>query len=71
MGVKRADKRIMDGMTMEVGVKESFRNKLVTNRLTWAGHVESIGDEKLAESRCLEGGGGTKARKTEIVMGLH
>ena len=30
------------------GVKESFNKKLAMNRLTWAGHEERIGDEKLA-----------------------
>ena len=34
-------------MRVEVGVKESTKNKLVRN--TWAGHVEKLGDEKLAK----------------------
>ena len=33
-------------MRMEVGVKESSQKKLVRN--TWTGHVEKMGDEKLA-----------------------
>ena len=33
---------------MEVGVKESFKKKLVMYRLIWAGHVEIMGGEKLA-----------------------
>ena len=32
---------------MEVGVKESFKKKLVRSRLKRAGHVERMGDEKL------------------------
>ena len=32
---------------MEIGVRESFKNKLV--RSTWAGHVEKMGDEKLTK----------------------
>ena len=32
---------------MEVGVKESSKKTLVTS--TWAGHVEKMGDEKLAK----------------------
>ena len=55
-------------MRVEIGVKESFKKKLV--RSTWAGHVEKIGDENLAgkDSRCPESGGETEARKTEIAM---
>ena len=34
---------------MEVGVKESFNKKLASGRLTWAGHVERMGNEKLAK----------------------
>ena len=34
-------------MRVEVGVKESSKKKLV--RITWVGHVEKIGDEKLAK----------------------
>ena len=30
-------------------MKASFINKLVGSRLEWAGHVERIGDEKLAQ----------------------
>ena len=46
MGVKRADKRRMDELRLEVGVKESIKKELVTSRLKWAGHVERMGDEK-------------------------
>ena len=34
-------------MSVEVGVKESSKNKLVMS--TWIGHVEKMGDEKLAK----------------------
>ena len=40
-GVKRPDKR--NGLT-ESGVKDSFKKKLVRNRLTWAGHMDRLGD---------------------------
>ena len=48
-------------------MKESLK-KLVRSRLTWAGHVERIGDEKLAKraDRCPESGEENEARKTEI-----
>ena len=46
--VKRANKRRMDELRVEVGVKESVKKKLVRSRLTLASHVERIGDEKLA-----------------------
>ena len=35
MGVKRADKRRLDELRVEVGVKESVTKKLVRNRLKW------------------------------------
>ena len=38
MGVKSAEKRNMDELRVEVGVKESVKKKLV--RRTWAGHLE-------------------------------
>ena len=38
VGVKRADKRKMDEMRVEVGVKENVKKTLA--RSTWAGHVE-------------------------------
>ena len=40
----------MDELIVEIGVKESFKKKQVRNRLTWAGHVERMGDGKLAKS---------------------
>ena len=49
MGVKTADKRRMDELRVDVGVKESYKEKLMRSRLKWARHVESMGDEELAE----------------------
>ena len=43
------DKRRMDELRVEVGVKESFKKNLVMSRLKWVGHVERMGDEKLAK----------------------
>ena len=31
-------------------MKESFRKKLLRSRMTWIGHVERMGDEKLART---------------------
>ena len=49
MGVKRADKRRMRELRLEVGVKEVVTKTLVGIRLEWAGHVERMGYEKLAK----------------------
>ena len=49
MGVKRADKRRMDELRVEVGLKERFKKNLVRTWLKWAGHVERMGDETLAK----------------------
>ena len=49
VAVNRVDKGRIDELTEEVGVKESFKKKLVRSRLKWAGHVERMGDEKLAK----------------------
>ena len=50
----------MDELRMEVGVKESFKKNMVTSRLKWVGHVERMGDEKLAK--------GADAQKVEGEM---
>ena len=68
VGVKRANKRRMDELRVEVGVRETFKKKLVRGRVKWAGHVERMGDENLAKSRCPEGGG-KEMRKTENATG--
>ena len=49
---------------MEVGVKESFKKKLVRSRVKWAGNVGRLGDETWKEE-----GKEMKVRKAEIVMG--
>ena len=41
--------RTVDELRVEIGVKEGFQKKLVRSRLIWAGHVERMGDEKLAK----------------------
>ena len=49
----------MDEMRVWDGVKESSRKTFM--RSTWAGHVETMGDEKLAKSagvQNVEGNGG-------------
>jgi len=56
VGVKRADKRRMDELGMQVGMKESFKKRRVRRRLKWAGLVvEGMGDEKLVELQKVEG----------------
>ena len=47
----RADKRRMDELRLEAGVKERFKKKLVRSRLKRGGHVERMGDEKLAKEQ--------------------
>ena len=50
---------------MDVRVKESFKKKLVRNRLKWAGHVEIIDDGKIAnraDAQKMEGNGSEEDR---------
>ena len=42
LGVKRADKRRMEELRVEVGMKERFKKKLVRNNLKWANHMERM-----------------------------
>ena len=49
MGVKRADKRRTGELSVEVGMKESFKKKLMRNRVIWTGRVEIMGDAKQAK----------------------
>ena len=56
IGVKRADNR-------------SFKKKLARSRLTWAGNVETMGDEKLAMRTEVQKVEGKAGEKTEIAMG--
>jgi len=62
LGVKTADKRRLNELRAEVGAKDSFKMKLWRSKLNRAGHVEGMGDEKLAEIRCL-GCGGKRTRE--------
>ena len=60
-GVKTADKSRMDELRVKVGVKESFKKKLVRSSLKWAGRVERMGDEKVtkrADTQKVERKGG-------------
>ena len=55
--------------TVEVGVKGSFNKKLVSSRLKWAGHVDRMGDVKLAKRGDAQNVEGKRRRKTENVVG--
>ena len=44
---------------MKVRIRE-FYEEIGEKWLKWAGHVERMGDEKLAEIRCLDSGGKEK-----------
>ena len=46
-GVKREDKRRMEELRVEVGVKTSFKKKLMKSKLKWAIFVERMGYEKM------------------------
>ena len=64
-GVERADKRRMEKLRVEVGVKESFKKKLVKSRLIWTGRVERMGDGKLAkraDAQKVDGKGGDESK---------
>jgi len=39
--ITAAGKRRMDGLRVEVGVKESLKKKLMTSGFKWASHVEN------------------------------
>ena len=70
MGIKRADKRRMVELRVEVGVTESQKKKLVRSSLKWAVQVERIGDkQKQAKSRCPERGWKRETMKNDIRMG--
>ena len=64
MGFKIPDKRRIGELRVGVGVKESFYKKLSRSVLTWAGHVERMGDEKLAQKVEKE----KETRKAKIAM---
>ena len=61
--VNRAQKRRMCELRVEVGVKEDLKKKLVTSTLTWVGHVERMGDEKLAKRADAQKVEGKRRRK--------
>ena len=44
-----SDKRRLDEMGVEVGVKENVKKKLVRSMLKWTTHVDIIGDKHLAK----------------------
>ena len=48
--LRRIDKRLAE-LREEVGVKESFRGKLVRSWLKWAGHNERMEEEMLTKER--------------------
>ena len=45
----------MDELRVEIGVKGSFKKKLMRSRSKLGGLVERMGDEQLAEIRSPEG----------------
>ena len=47
--VKRTEKRRMEGLREEVGVREGLMRKLGRSRLKWACHVERMEWERLAK----------------------
>ena len=58
---------------MEVGVKDNLKKKLARSSLTWAGHVERMGDKNKTgkESRSSKSGGEKRGKRVEIVMGVN
>ena len=49
MGVKRIDKRRIEELREEVGVRESLTRELVRSQLKWAGHVERMEGVRLTK----------------------
>ena len=48
----------MDELRVEVGMKETYKKKMMRSRLKWAGHMERMGDAKLtkrADAQKVEG----------------
>ena len=63
--------RRMDEMSVEIGVKENVKKKLVSS--TRVGHVERMGDEKLAKrasGQTVEGKWGRGRPKLRCVIAL-
>ena len=68
--MKRADKRRLDELRVEIGVKECSTKKLLRSRLKCAGHMDRMGNTKIGkESRCPESGRKKEATKIENAMG--
>ena len=63
--MRRAEKRRLDELRVEVGVEESFKKKLVRSRLKWVGYVERMGDKKLAKRADAQKVGGKWRRGKE------
>ena len=47
VGVKRADRRRLDGIREEIGMTRSLTERVIRGRLRWAGHVERMDDGRL------------------------
>ena len=67
VGVNSVDKRRMDGLRVEVGVKESQKT-LVRSWLKWAGHVERIKMKNRQRNQMPKTWRRNEARKTENAM---
>ena len=57
----------MEELKEEVGVKDSFKRKLVGSRLKWAGHVERIEGKINEESGCAQSEGRRRRRRRPIL----
>ena len=68
-GSEEADKRRIDELRVEVGVKECFKETLVRRRLKRVGHVETMGNEKLAKERNWKEKGGEEDQECDGRMG--
>ena len=47
-------------------MKEKFKKKLARSRLTWAGHADTIGEDKLAKR--AESRGERRGKRSKMVM---
>ena len=53
-GVTRIDKRRMEELREEVGVRENLTRKLVRSRLKWGGHVERMEGVLMSKANVLK-----------------
>ena len=67
--VRRVERRIMKDLREEVGTKACIVGKIVKSRMTWAGHMVRMKDDKLPKSRDKEARRFQKTRKTTAKMG--